>query len=231
MTPSSALCRTLAGNESRSFPRRRDPKQTAISLVPSSITPSPFSMAIPTPRTRPMSRSITIRISSLGLIAKPFKNDSDSPFQGLGFGIAGSRGLHNPSASLTSGYKSDGQQGVFSYNSGVTPDGGGLARGSPGELLLGPPRCAGRIRALGGDGPFGKNQTAIAEQRLAGRGRLPPHRGEGILRRDQAHLPVQSVIKRLGCLGIVGAYREPQDRLRKALPLFFLPIRRRVSAA
>ena len=57
------------------------------------------------------------------LIAKPFRNDKDSPLHGLGFGIAGSHGSHNQSSGLTTGYKSDGQQTFFTYNSSVVPYG------------------------------------------------------------------------------------------------------------
>jgi phosphate-selective porin OprO and OprP len=57
------------------------------------------------------------------VIARPFRNDPDSPLSGLGFGIAGSHGLNNRSATLTSGYKSDAQETFFSYRSTVLQNG------------------------------------------------------------------------------------------------------------
>lgn len=57
------------------------------------------------------------------LFFSPFIGDSSSPLQFLGFGIAGSDGLQNKTGSLTSGYKSDGQQTFFTYRSTVVPEG------------------------------------------------------------------------------------------------------------
>ncbi len=57
------------------------------------------------------------------LFFNPFVADFKSPLQYLGFGIAGSAGLQNKTGSLTSGYKTDGQQTFFTYRSTVLPEG------------------------------------------------------------------------------------------------------------
>ncbi len=57
------------------------------------------------------------------LFAQPFKSDTSSPLQGLGFGVAGSHGRQKTAAALTSGYKTDGQQVFFRYNSTTIADG------------------------------------------------------------------------------------------------------------
>jgi phosphate-selective porin OprO/OprP len=57
------------------------------------------------------------------VFAQPFKGDATSPWQGLGFGVAGSRGRQKTAAALTSGYKTDGQQVFFRYNSTTIGDG------------------------------------------------------------------------------------------------------------
>jgi phosphate-selective porin OprO/OprP len=57
------------------------------------------------------------------LFLTPFVNDRTSPLADLGFGIAGSYGLQNRTGSLTSGYKTDGQQVFYTYRSTVVPDG------------------------------------------------------------------------------------------------------------
>ncbi len=55
------------------------------------------------------------------LFAQPFKNDKDSFFAGLGFGVGGSIGKENNNAGgLTGGYKTDGQQTWFGYNAATT---------------------------------------------------------------------------------------------------------------
>ena len=57
------------------------------------------------------------------LFFAPFVGDDKSPVQGLGFGIAGSQGIQNKTGSLTTGYKTDGQQTFFTYRSTVLPEG------------------------------------------------------------------------------------------------------------
>ncbi len=66
------------------------------------------------------------------LFYTPFKNDKESPLQGFGIGLAGSIGRQNGAASgtLTSGYKTDGQQTFFSYRA-TTVAKGGTSRLSP----------------------------------------------------------------------------------------------------
>ena len=57
------------------------------------------------------------------VFAQPFKRDAASPLQGLGFGVAGSRGRQKTATALTSGYKTDGQQVFFRYKSTTFADG------------------------------------------------------------------------------------------------------------
>jgi phosphate-selective porin OprO/OprP len=64
------------------------------------------------------------------LIFSPWINDKESFFQGLSFGFGGSTGVQDASSPLTSGYKSDGQQTIFAYNSGTVAN-GRVARLSP----------------------------------------------------------------------------------------------------
>jgi phosphate-selective porin OprO and OprP len=53
----------------------------------------------------------------------PFKKDTTSPLQGLSFGIAATEGRSKTASGRTAGYKTDGQQTFFSYNSAVVGDG------------------------------------------------------------------------------------------------------------
>jgi phosphate-selective porin OprO/OprP len=57
------------------------------------------------------------------VFAQPFKNDKDSLWQGLGLGVAASFGREKGPAAVTAGYKTDGQQTFFKYNSTVVADG------------------------------------------------------------------------------------------------------------
>jgi phosphate-selective porin OprO/OprP len=58
------------------------------------------------------------------VIFTPFKNNKESFFQGLGFGVAGTVGEQNAAAGgLTSGYRTDGQQTFFSYRATVAAKG------------------------------------------------------------------------------------------------------------
>ncbi|HZZ19976.1 MAG TPA: porin [Opitutaceae bacterium] len=54
---------------------------------------------------------------------KPFSGNADSVLSNLGFGVGASAGLQNKTGSLTSGYKTDGQQSFFTYRSTVVPEG------------------------------------------------------------------------------------------------------------
>ena len=54
---------------------------------------------------------------------QPFKNASESPAQGLGFGLGADTGRQKSAAALTGGYKTDGQQTFFKYRSTVVGDG------------------------------------------------------------------------------------------------------------
>ncbi len=57
------------------------------------------------------------------VFAQPFKNDKDSPWQGLSLGVAASLGREKGAAAVTAGYKTDGQQTFFKYNSTLVADG------------------------------------------------------------------------------------------------------------
>lgn len=53
----------------------------------------------------------------------PFRNEAGSPFQGLTLGLAGNIGREKTASGRPSGYRTDGQQTFFSYNSSVVADG------------------------------------------------------------------------------------------------------------
>jgi phosphate-selective porin OprO/OprP len=53
----------------------------------------------------------------------PFKNTAGSPLQGLNLGLAASIGREQTAAGRTAGYRTDGQQMFFAYNSSVIADG------------------------------------------------------------------------------------------------------------
>ncbi len=57
------------------------------------------------------------------VFAQPFKNAKDSTWQGLSLGVAASLGREKGAAAVTAGYKTDGQQTFFKYNSTVVADG------------------------------------------------------------------------------------------------------------
>jgi phosphate-selective porin OprO/OprP len=57
------------------------------------------------------------------VFATPFANDKESPLAGLGLGIAASVGDYDTAAGRTSGYRTDGQQTFFAYDSSVVADG------------------------------------------------------------------------------------------------------------
>jgi phosphate-selective porin OprO/OprP len=57
------------------------------------------------------------------VFSQPFVKAKDSPLNGLGAGISGSAGREKGAAALTAGYKTDGQQTFFTYNSTVVADG------------------------------------------------------------------------------------------------------------
>lgn len=60
------------------------------------------------------------------LFATPFAKDKDSMLNGLGFGIAASVGDYATASGRTSGYRTDGQQVFFAYESGVVANGRGF---------------------------------------------------------------------------------------------------------
>lgn len=57
------------------------------------------------------------------LLLTPFKGSADSPLAGLSFGVAGSVGRQKTAAGRPAGFRTDGQQTFFSYNSAVIADG------------------------------------------------------------------------------------------------------------
>jgi phosphate-selective porin OprO/OprP len=57
------------------------------------------------------------------VFATPFVNDKESALKGLGFGIAASQGYYDGSSARTGGYRTDGQQTFFSYETTVIADG------------------------------------------------------------------------------------------------------------
>ena len=57
------------------------------------------------------------------VFAQPFKNAKDSTWQGLSLGVAASLGREKGASAVTSGYKTNGQQTFFKYNSTVVADG------------------------------------------------------------------------------------------------------------
>ena len=57
------------------------------------------------------------------VIISPWVKEKDSWLAGLSFGVAGTVGSQNASSPLTSGYKSDGQQIIYAYNSGTVANG------------------------------------------------------------------------------------------------------------
>jgi len=57
------------------------------------------------------------------IFASPFKNATGSALQGLSFGISGSTGRAKTVSGRTAGYKTDGQQTFFAYNTATIADG------------------------------------------------------------------------------------------------------------
>ena len=57
------------------------------------------------------------------VFSQPFINVKDSPLAGLGAGISGDLGRQKGAPAVTAGYKTDGQQTFFAYNSTVVADG------------------------------------------------------------------------------------------------------------
>lgn len=60
---------------------------------------------------------------SARLFATPFANDKDSVLAGLGFGLAATYGDKPTTAGAPSGYVSNGQRGIYSWNANTTSDG------------------------------------------------------------------------------------------------------------
>jgi len=57
------------------------------------------------------------------VFVRPFRHDENSMWSGFGFGFGASTGLQSSAAGLTNGYRTDGQQTIFRYRSGVVADG------------------------------------------------------------------------------------------------------------
>ncbi len=72
------------------------------------------------------------------LFATPFVNDPDSVLKGLGFGIAASQGDYDTASGRTSGYRTDGQQTFFAYESTVVADGTAITLSPQAYYYYGP---------------------------------------------------------------------------------------------
>ena len=72
------------------------------------------------------------------VFAQPFKNDKDSSWRGLGLGVAGSLGRQKGPTAVTAGYKTEGQQTIFKYNTSVVADGQTWRISPQGYYYLGP---------------------------------------------------------------------------------------------
>ena len=57
------------------------------------------------------------------VFVQPFKNGPESPWRGLGLGLAASSGRQKGTSAVTAGYKTDGQQTFFKYGGTVLADG------------------------------------------------------------------------------------------------------------
>ncbi len=72
------------------------------------------------------------------LFATPFVNDKESVLKGLGFGLAASQGYYDGTSARASGYRTDGQQTFFSYESTVLADGKGITISPQAYYYYGP---------------------------------------------------------------------------------------------
>lgn len=72
------------------------------------------------------------------VFATPFASDNDSLLNGLGAGFAVSVGDYDTAAGRTSGYRTDGQQVFFGYDSSVVAAGRGLTWSPQGYYYRGP---------------------------------------------------------------------------------------------
>jgi phosphate-selective porin OprO/OprP len=72
------------------------------------------------------------------VFATPFAHDKDSALSGLGVGFAGSVGDYATTSGRTSGYRTDGQQTFFSYDSSVVAAGKGFTWSPQGYYYRGP---------------------------------------------------------------------------------------------
>ncbi|MBI3885717.1 MAG: hypothetical protein HY302_08335 [Opitutae bacterium] len=72
------------------------------------------------------------------LFAQPFAEKKDSPFRGLGFGVSASVGDYATAAGRSAGYRSDGQQTIFSYRAATSANGRGVTYSPQGYFYRGP---------------------------------------------------------------------------------------------
>jgi phosphate-selective porin OprO/OprP len=72
------------------------------------------------------------------LFSQPFVNAKGSPWSGLGFGISGSLGREKGAPALAAGYKTDGQQTFFTYNTSVIADGQSWRYSPQADYFYGP---------------------------------------------------------------------------------------------
>jgi len=145
------------------------------------------------------------------VLVQPFKSDASSLLQGLGFGVAGSRGRQKSAAALTSGYKTDGQQVFFRYNSATIADGqAGASR--PRRTTIAAIRHARRICRFRRRCPDDHHhrEDGTAPPRLAARHR---YMLTGEKSAYSGVLPAQSFrpARRDGRMGSHGALCEPEN--------------------
>lgn len=72
------------------------------------------------------------------LFATPFVKNKDSALKGLGFGIAASQGNYDGTSARTGGYRTDGQQTFFAYESSTLADGKGTVYSPQAYYYYGP---------------------------------------------------------------------------------------------
>ena len=106
------------------------------------------------------------------LFLTPFAGEAESALQGLGFGIAGSDGIENKTGSLTTGYKTDGQQTFFTYKSAVLPEGSEWRLAPQANFYHGPLSLQAEYTVSAVTALVGHSQGQAAQQGVAGRSRL-----------------------------------------------------------
>ena len=149
------------------------------------------------------------------LFLTPFVGDTGSALQNLGFGIAGSDGLQNKTGSLTSGYKTDGQQTFFTYRSTVAPEGQDWRVAPQANYYAGPFSAQAEYTVSACHGLGGRDQGRIAKPRVAGVGGIRAHGGVRLLQRVCSGAQFRPGVGHLGRLGGGRPHRQPEDRQQR----------------